>query len=92
MQAQKSSKPSKKQGCFGIIVSGGPAPGINGVISASVIEANNRGYKVKGLLNGFRGITQGEEESVIDLSIADVSTIYNTGGLYFRHFAFQPSH
>ena len=31
-----------KQATMGIIVGGGPAPGINGVIGAAAIEANNR--------------------------------------------------
>ena len=34
---------------IGIIVGGGPAPGINGVISAATIEAINSGKKVMGM-------------------------------------------
>ena len=41
-------------GKFGILVGGGPAPGINGVIAAATIEAINNGYEVVGLLNGSR--------------------------------------
>ena len=37
-----------------IVVGGGPAPGINSVISAVVIEAINSGFKVLGVPEGFR--------------------------------------
>jgi len=75
---------------FGIVVSGGPAPGINSVISASVIEANNRGYKVKGLVNGFRDLTLGEPGAVVDLSTDMVTTIYNKGGSIIGTSRFNP--
>jgi len=38
---------------LGIVVGGGPAPGINGVISAVAIEANLQGYEVLGFQDGF---------------------------------------
>ena len=37
---------STSRGRIGILVGGGPAPGINSVISAATIEAINRGYEV----------------------------------------------
>lgn len=75
---------------FGIVVSGGPAPGINSVIYSSVIEANNRGYTVKGLVNGFRDITMGEPGAVVDLSAELVSSIYNKGGSILGTSRFNP--
>jgi 6-phosphofructokinase 1 len=75
---------------FGIVVSGGPAPGINSVISASVIEANNRGYSVKGLVNGFRDITMGEPGAVLDLTTDMVTNIYNKGGSILGTSRFNP--
>jgi len=38
----------------GIIVGGGPAPGINGTISAATIEAVNQGKRVIGIKGGFK--------------------------------------
>jgi len=35
---------------LGIVVGGGPAPGINGVISSATIEATNEGIDVVGSL------------------------------------------
>lgn len=85
-----SSESSSTRKCFGIVVSGGPAPGINSVISSSVIEANNRGYVVKGLVNGFRDITMGEPNAVINLSSDMVSNIYNKGGSILGTSRFNP--
>jgi len=38
--------PKKTNDVVGIIVGGGPAPGINGVISSATIEAINEGKSV----------------------------------------------
>ena len=45
---------------LGILVGGGPAPGINGVIGAATIEAINRGLDVFGIYDGFRWLCQGD--------------------------------
>src|SRR5262245_52840185 len=41
-----------KGSCVALVVGGGPAPGINGVIAAATIEARNRGARVIGVLDG----------------------------------------
>lgn len=69
-----------KKGNFGIVVSGGPAPGINGVINACVIAAVKRGYGVKGLVDGFRGVCTGAPNSVVPLILEEVARIYGSGG------------
>jgi 6-phosphofructokinase len=61
------------KGTIGIVVSGTPAPGINGVIRAAVVEAINNGYKVKGFVNGFKGACKSKPDSFIDLSFKEVS-------------------
>jgi len=63
-----------------ILVGGGPAPGINGVIASATIEAANRGLRVLGLIDGYRWLVQGETSHVVELGIRDVSRIHNTGG------------
>jgi len=63
-----------------IVVGGGPAPGINSVISAAVIEAINCGFKVLGVPQGFRHLMRGDIAPVRELSIGDVSRIHLTGG------------
>ena len=36
-----------------ILVGGGPAPGINGVIASATIEAINAGLRVVGIYDGY---------------------------------------
>lgn len=63
-----------------MLVGGGPAPGINGVISAATIEAKNRGFRVFGICNGFTQFARGDLSCVQELTVADVSRIDSTGG------------
>jgi ATP-dependent phosphofructokinase / diphosphate-dependent phosphofructokinase len=68
----------------GLVVGGGPAPGINGVISAVTIEAINHGKKVVGIVGGFNALFDGKDDAIIPLTIEDVSRIHNTGGSILR--------
>ena len=63
-----------------ILVGGGPAPGINSVISAATIKAISEGFEVIGLQNGFKRLIRGDHSCARPLSIADVSRIHMTGG------------
>ncbi len=63
-----------------ILVSGGPAPGINAVIGAATIEARKHGVRVLGCQDGFRWLVQGDVRHVRPLEIADVSRIHFEGG------------
>lgn len=63
-----------------VLVSGGPAPGINAVIAAVTIEARNHGLRVLGCRDGFRWLVQGDLERVRELEIEDVSRIHFEGG------------
>lgn len=69
---------------LGILVGGGPAPGINGVIGAATIEAINRGLDVFGIYDGFRWLCQGDITQVEQLRIADVSRVHFQGGSILR--------
>jgi len=64
----------------GILCGGGPAPGINSVISAATIEARNSGWDVVGILDGFEHLIAGDASQTLPLNIADVSRIHQTGG------------
>lgn len=63
-----------------ILVGGGPAPGINGVIAAVTIEAVNRGGEVIGILEGYKHLAEGDVSQVRALGIAHVSRIHFQGG------------
>ncbi|MCL0042136.1 6-phosphofructokinase [Thermodesulfovibrionales bacterium] len=68
----------------GIIVGGGSAPGINGVISSATIEAINRDKRVIGIKGGFKRLLEGDMSCAIPLSISDVSRIHTAGGSILR--------
>jgi len=65
-----------------ILVGGGPAPGINSVISAATIRAALEGVEVVGVLDGFEWLMQGDIDHVRTLTIGDVSRIHYRGGSY----------
>ena len=65
---------------LGILVGGGPAPGINSVISSATIEAVNSGLEVIGIYDGFEHLMAGRSNKVRILNIEDVSRIHNLGG------------
>ena len=63
-----------------ILVGGGPAPGINGVIRSVTIEAINSGLKVIGIYDGYEYLCKGDSSHITELKIEDVSRIHYTGG------------
>jgi 6-phosphofructokinase 1 len=65
---------------FGILVGGGPAPGINGVIGSATVCAELAGHRVIGMYEGFRWLMQGDTSHTVDLRTADVSRIHLHGG------------
>ncbi len=79
------------RGTLGILVGGGPAPGINGVIAAATIEAKNAGLNVIGIMDGFEGLEIGNIENVLELEIKDVSRIHFAGGSILRTSRANPT-
>lgn len=67
----------------GILVGGGPAPGINGVISAVALEAINKKKKVIGIFDGFKGLLK-DPIDCKELKMDDVSRIHLSGGSVLR--------
>ena len=65
-----------------ILVSGGPAPGINSVIGAATIRACLEGIDVLGLRDGFEWIMRGDIDHTVPLTIDAVSRIHFRGGSY----------
>src|SRR5215831_6981299 len=65
---------------MGILCGGGPAPGINSVISAATIEAVNSGWEVVGIMDGFAHLIDGSTDHAVALGIPDVSRIHALGG------------
>lgn len=67
-----------------LLVGGGPAPGINGVISSVTIEAINHGIQVLGIQDGFKNLVEGRmekaREKIRELDIDTVTGIHLRGG------------
>ena len=78
-------------GRVGILMGGGPAPGINSAISAATIEAVNQGYEVVGILDGFSHLMEGRTDMVLPLEIADVAQIHHRGGSVIRTSRANPT-
>jgi len=73
-------KKHETQAAIGILVGGGPAPGINSVIGAAAIQCIVGGRTVLGIRDGFRWIMEGDTTRVKPLSIDEVSRIHFRGG------------
>lgn len=73
-----------------IVCGGGPAPGINSVISAVTMEAQRRGWDVYGIYEGFSHLAKGEK-SYIKLNYDLVSRIHLTGGCILHMSRFNPT-
>jgi 6-phosphofructokinase len=83
------SIPNRKP-TIGIVVGGGPAPGINGVIHAVTIQAINNGFQVIGILEGFKHLIAGRL-NVRPLTIRDVSRIHTKGGSILKTSRANPT-
>jgi 6-phosphofructokinase len=72
---------------LGIIVGGGPAPGINAVIGAATIQAINCGFEVVGFYDGFRHLCSDNFDPpthTLRLEISRVARIHFDGGSILR--------
>jgi len=82
---------SASQGRIGLLVGGGPAPGLNGVISAVTIEAIEQGFEVIGFYDGFKHLVEGSTEHHVRLTIDGVKAISNRGGSILRTSRTNPT-
>ena len=78
------------QKTVGILVGGGPAPGLNGVIHAVTITAINSGHKVIGIVEGFKYLAAGKPQFV-PLTIRDISRIHLRGGTVLKTSRANPT-
>ncbi len=66
---------------IGVLVGGGPAPGTNAVIAASVIEAIKRGCVPIGFHDGLQWLAERYTDEQHEMSISEVSRVHLTGGV-----------
>jgi ATP-dependent phosphofructokinase / diphosphate-dependent phosphofructokinase len=74
-----------------ILVGGGPAPGINGVIAAAAIEAIDGDLRAIGIYDGYRDLASGAQPKTVDLTFDHVSRIHATGGSILRTSRTNPA-
>jgi len=65
---------------FGILVGGGPAPGINSVIASATHYALRAGHKVVGIRNGFEDVMRGDLSCARNLDADAILGIHRVGG------------
>ena len=65
---------------LGILVGGGPAPGINTVISSATVEGLNRGFEVVGIQDGFKHLVRRDASKLRILTADDVARVHLLGG------------
>jgi len=65
---------------LGILVGGGPAPGINGAIAAAALEAMKHGCTAIGFHDGLEWLTQRYTDEQHELTVDEVSRIHFEGG------------
>lgn len=78
--ARAVSTSSDGNGKLGILVGGGPAPGINGVIAAATIEAIASGLSVVGLCQGYAHVAKGDLTHTTPLTVDVVTRAHFEGG------------
>ena len=73
-----------------IVCGGGPAPGMNAVISGVVSEAYRQGWDIFGIYDGFSRLGRGEK-NYIRLEPNNISRIHQTGGCILKMSRFNPT-
>ena len=73
-----------------IVCGGGPAPGINSVISGITNEATRHGWDVLGIYDGFSRLARGEK-NYVRLEPKNISRIHLTGGCILKMSRFNPT-
>jgi ATP-dependent phosphofructokinase / diphosphate-dependent phosphofructokinase len=76
---------------IGILVGGGPAPGINSVIEAAMLRGLSEGLEVIGIMDGFHWLMQGDTTHVKPLNEDTVHRIHFRGGSLLRTSRANPT-
>jgi ATP-dependent phosphofructokinase / diphosphate-dependent phosphofructokinase len=74
-----------------ILVGGGPAPGINGVIASAAMEAFKCGLRAIGIYDGYRDLAAGTTPQTVELTFDHVSRIHTSGGSILRTSRTNPA-
>jgi len=72
---------------IGILTSGGDCPGMNTAVRAAVFAAREKGIRLFGIQQGYKGLYEGNWE---ELTIEKVDAIHAKGGTILRTARFMP--
>lgn len=64
---------------IGVLTSGGDAPGMNAAVRAVTRTAINKGYRVMGIMQGYKGLIDGD---IQELTLRNVSNTLHRGGTF----------
>ncbi|MCB0310571.1 MAG: 6-phosphofructokinase [Bdellovibrionales bacterium] len=78
-----------REGRFGIVVSGGPAPGINSTVYSVVDRAERAGYQTIGFCDGFEGALS-DPKKLVNLTAATIAPFRERGGSYLGTSRYNP--
>lgn len=88
-QFKKHKKMAEMKDAVAILCAGGPAPGINTVVSSVTKIFNNNGYSVIGLNGGYKSLFADEPAfEYLDFEYAD--QIYSRGGSALKMSRYKP--
>jgi 6-phosphofructokinase len=62
-----------------ILVGGGPAPGINGVIASAAMEAFKCGLRAIGIYDGYRDLAAGRTPETVELTFDPSHVAHESG-------------
>ncbi len=79
-----------KRNVVAIVCGGGPAPGMNAVISGVTSTAYRHGWEILGIYDGFSRIGRGEK-NYIRLDPSVINRIHLTGGCILKMSRFNPT-
>lgn len=82
---------SRPRGRMGIVVGGGPAPGINSVIAAAATEGLRRGLEVVGIYDGFKWLAAGSGEHTCTITDSIAEQCRLRGGSILRTSREKPA-
>ncbi len=74
-----------------ILVGGGPAPGINGVIASAALEGFKCDLRAIGIYDGYRDLAAGGRPKTVELTFDHVARIHTTGGSILRTSRTNPA-
>ncbi len=73
-----------------ILTGGGPAPGVNTVVGSIAKTFINKGYRIIGVHEGYKGIFS-ENPHFIEIDFLLADSIFNRGGSYLVMSRYKPS-